>query len=654
MSTKVDALLEQAVQLGLLQCDLKTARDALPVDKRDSAAEVLAELVRCGKLTKFQATHILKGKGAALLLGGYIIQDLLGQGGMGMVFRARHTMMERTAALKLLPATLKENTESVQRFLREVKAAAQLEHPNIVQAYDAGSAKGRYFLAMEYVQGMTLEALVKERGPQPVSTAVDYVVQAARGLAYAHRRGIIHRDIKPANLILGPKNRVRILDMGLACIANEEAARKAGVTGVDTSLGTADFMAPEQAQQLKRADARSDIYSLGCVLHFLLSGKVMFAGTSLTARLLAHQQKEPPSLCESRSDVPLKLDAVYQRMVAKLAADRYESMAEALAGLEECMQSGGAAKSASPAPAKEPVQIARRRSRPPRQKPDEKSGRRRKKLLVAGVSACVVTLGITLLGSHLLRSAPGKTDNSPPPTELTQARPPATPPIKPAPARAPTSPSPVSVVLSYDFRDALGGGQSFRDGQYYPVDESNYGFTIFCGNQRQNQEGFHLAAIADKAGIGPDGKPGVLRFEVRELPSDPKYFGFSLLGRGDSGDFRIAHWRPGSVQQRDLQEVTLSFRYKSPRSWNLRLEPHEDSYRDRLDFGDLSASADWTTFSKRFSDARNAGSFLQNINASAGQAPKLKLSWSAASAEQGDTLLIADIQIERRPTGAKD
>src|SRR5262245_1584035 len=259
MATKVDSLLEQAVQVGLLHDDVRTARDGLPADKRDSTPDVLAELVRRGKLTKFQANAILNGKSKFLLLGNYILQDLLGQGGMGVVYRARHTMMERTAAVKLLPATLKENSENVRRFLREVKAAAQLEHLSIVKAYDAGSGNGRYFWAMEYVQGMTLDKLVQQRGPLPVSTAVDYVAQAAAGLAYAHQCGIIHRDIKPANLILGPKNRVRILDMGLASIASEHADRKAQLTAVDTSLGTADFMAPEQALELRKADGRSDV-----------------------------------------------------------------------------------------------------------------------------------------------------------------------------------------------------------------------------------------------------------------------------------------------------------------------------------------------------------------------------------------------------------
>jgi hypothetical protein len=624
---------------------------------------VLAELIRRGKLTKFQASHILKGKAKALLLGGYILQDLLGQGGMGLVFRARHTMMERTAAVKLLPATLKGNTENVQRFLREVKAAAQLEHPNIVQAYDAGTANGRYFLAMEYVQGVTLDKLVKERGRLPVSTAVDYVVQAARGLAYAHQRGIIHRDIKPANLILGPKNRVQILDMGLACITNDHSARKAKLTGINTSLGTADFMAPEQALHLKQADARSDVYSLGCVLHFLLSGGVMFAGSPATARMLAHQQKQPPSVGEDRSDVPLMLDAVFQRMVAKLPEERYATMAEALTDLQQCLQSRGIApaKAARPAPAAA-AQPPARRPHPPRRQPREKVRRGRAGLLAVGVAACALTLGATLLGGYFLWPAAGKTDNSRPPSEaapapLAQGRRPATPPnTPPGPAKTPTSPGPADVVLSYDFRDARDGGQGFRDSQYYSVNEPNYFFMIFCQNQRDNQEGFHLEAVADKAETGPDGQPGVLRLQVREVPPDPKYFGFSLTGRVGAGDFRISNWRPGSVGRSELQGLSLSFRYKTTRPWTVRLEPDHNSYRDRLDFGILPAAPEWATFSKRFSEGTNVEQFLQAVNASGGQAPKLKLSWCNAGPDYspGDTLLITDVRLERRPAGAKD
>jgi hypothetical protein len=211
-------------------------------------------------------------------------------------------------------------------------------------------------------------------------------------------------------------------------------------------------------------------------------------------------------------------------------------------------------------------------------------------------------------------------------------------------------------LLSYDFRDADGGGVVYREGRSSRVNNPNYSFIIFCRNQRDNQDDFHLEAIADRDVTGPDGKPGVLRFQVRELPSDMAYFGFSLAGTSGPGAFRISHWRPGAVGQAELQELTLSFRYKSTRSWTMRLEPLDNSYRNRLDFGPLPASTEWATFSKRFSDATNVELFLQHVNASGGQAPKVKLSWCSTGFDYapGDTLLITDVRIERRPAGVRN
>jgi WD40 repeat protein len=341
MAVKTASPLESVVQLGLLTTEeLHAAEAALPEEKRQAVQEICNELVRRGKLTRFQANNIAQGKAKGLVLGSYILEEPLGQGGMGAVFRARHTLMERVAAVKLLPTTLNKDPETVQRFIREVKAAAKLVHSNIVQAYDAGSANGRYFLAMECVDGKTLDKIVKERGKLPVSLALEYMIQAAQGLGYAHQRSIVHRDIKPANLILSAKGRVQILDMGLARILDEKGAKGNLNTGADISMGTVDFMAPEQALAMKKADARSDIYSLGCTLYYLIRGDVMFSGGAATARMLAHQQKQPPSLCEGRSDVPLQLDAIYQRMVAKAPEDRYQSMAQVLVDLQKCLKGG--------------------------------------------------------------------------------------------------------------------------------------------------------------------------------------------------------------------------------------------------------------------------------------------------------------------------
>ena len=352
MTTKVDTLLESAVQAGLSQDVVNAARAALPPDKHDSPEALMDELVRRGKLSRFQANHILKGKLKALLLGSYILQEPIGQGGMGVVYSARHLLMDRRAAIKILPPELSKNPQDVKRFLREMKAAAKLEHPNIVQAYDAACANGRYFLAMEYANGYTLDQVVKRRGALPVSMAVSYVIQAARGLAYAHQRGIIHRDIKPSNLILGQGNRLQILDMGLARIMDDGTGKSVNLTAVNTSMGTADFMAPEQAIDLRVADARSDIYSLGCTLYFLIRGQVMFADAKPTARLMAHQQSPAPVLNAGRNDVPLELDRIFQRMVAKKPEERYQKITDVIADLQRMSGSGEGGDTAVTAPSK--------------------------------------------------------------------------------------------------------------------------------------------------------------------------------------------------------------------------------------------------------------------------------------------------------------
>ncbi len=253
---------------------------------------------------------------------------------MGQVFKAEHRRMKRIVAIKMLPRNLTKDAPSVARFQREVEAAAKLSHPNIVAAYDADEAGGIHFLVMEYVEGNDLSALVKKHGPLSVAKAVNYVLQAARGLEFAHKKGVIHRDVKPGNLLLDAEGTVKILDMGLARLsADGNAATQAELTGIGAVMGTVDYMAPEQALSTKHADARADIYGLGCTLYYLFTGKHAYEGDTLMAKLLAHREAPIPSL---RTDVPEQVQAVFTKMVARHVADRYQTMIEVVIALQQC------------------------------------------------------------------------------------------------------------------------------------------------------------------------------------------------------------------------------------------------------------------------------------------------------------------------------
>ena len=300
-------------------------------------------LVRAGKLTPYQAGALSQGKARGLVIGNYFILDKLGAGGMGVVFKARHRRLGRVVALKILPPSLARDTDLLSRFRREVDVAARLSHPNIVSVLDADEDRGVQFMTMEYIEGNDLDRLVRDGGVLPVDQALDCVIQAARGLEAAHAQGIVHRDIKPGNLMLDGSGLVRVLDLGLARLV--EASNPFGetasgpLTRSGTYMGTVDFMAPEQGIDSSRVDHRADIYSLGCTLCYLLTGRAPFEGATVLAKLMAHQDRAPSSLLAARPDVPKAIDAVYQKMMAKKPADRPASMSEVIALLEACRSS---------------------------------------------------------------------------------------------------------------------------------------------------------------------------------------------------------------------------------------------------------------------------------------------------------------------------
>lgn len=263
----------------------------------------------------------------------YRIVRLLGVGGMGAVYEAEHLVLHRPVALKVIKPAYTANSAALERFRREVRAAARLSHPNIVATHDAEDAGDTHFLVMEYVEGIDLGRLVQERGPLPVDRACDYVRQAALGLQYAFEQGMVHRDLKPHNLMRTPDDRVKILDFGLARFASE-AAEAAGLTSTGIVLGTADYIAPEQADNAHQADIRSDIYSLGCTLYHLLAGQPPFPTGTPLQKVMAHANKKPQPLTELRDDLPEELMPVLERMIAKNPKDRYQTPAEVALALE--------------------------------------------------------------------------------------------------------------------------------------------------------------------------------------------------------------------------------------------------------------------------------------------------------------------------------
>lgn len=298
----------------------------------------------------------------------YKLIGVVETGGMGTVYKAEHQIMKRLVALKIVNPSLLSSPQMRDRFFKEIGAAARLTHPNIVQAYDAERLGESHFLVMEFVEGTNLHELVRRNGRLPVGRACDYVRQAAAALQYAFEQGILHRDVKPHNLMLTPGGVVKILDFGLARHASELAAEElefelgTPLQGPDVTLGgggpppeppelppmktrpvsqrmtyrglgTPDFIAPEMALDPRRADVRTDIYSLGCTLYFFLAGQVPFPGGDLAYKLRCHWHRTPTLLRDLRGDVPPRLEEVLARMMAKNPSERFQTPGEVASAL---------------------------------------------------------------------------------------------------------------------------------------------------------------------------------------------------------------------------------------------------------------------------------------------------------------------------------
>ncbi|MCA9081733.1 MAG: serine/threonine protein kinase, partial [Planctomycetaceae bacterium] len=347
MSTSIDTFVSVLKRSSLLSAEkVQAVIEECREQGDDYQPRQLADrLVGRGDLTEWQVDKLLKGRHKGFFLGKYKLLKMIGKGGMSSVYLAEHVLMRRQCAIKVLPWKLVADSSFLQRFYREAQLVAQLDHPHIVRAYDIDHEKEGnidiHFLVMEYVDGRNFFEIVSVEGPMEIRRAVDLIRQGCDGLAYAHQVGLVHRDIKPGNFILDENGRVRLMDLGLArpTDAGEEASLT--VAHDEKVLGTADYLAPEQAVDSHTVDPRADIYSLGCTLYFLLTGHPPFNEGTLTQRLLAHQTKEPPRIETKRPDVPDSLAAIIRKLMAKKPDDRYQTADEVGEVLDAWLETHG-------------------------------------------------------------------------------------------------------------------------------------------------------------------------------------------------------------------------------------------------------------------------------------------------------------------------
>ena len=334
---------------SLAESGLIAAADVVPDSDAPDGIAVAHTLVAAGKLTEYQADAVLGRRFEALRIGNYEILDRIGAGGMGTVYKARHRRMKRIVALKVLLQAAGGSGKFAERFQREVETIARLSHPNIVMAFDADECETGPFLVMEFVNGRDLLSEVERGGPRSAADAVDRILQAARGLEYAHSQGIVHRDIKPGNLLRDADGVVKVADLGLARLKGGPD-ESASLTQAGTVVGTAEYMSTEQAIDSGQVDHRADIYSLGCTLHFLLTGRSPYQANSIMGMLLKHRDAPIPDLRAARPDIRPELDTIFQRMVAKAPGDRYQTMSVVVKALEQVQQMLGSADAVPGAP----------------------------------------------------------------------------------------------------------------------------------------------------------------------------------------------------------------------------------------------------------------------------------------------------------------
>ncbi|MEQ8788143.1 MAG: serine/threonine-protein kinase [Pirellulaceae bacterium] len=306
----------------------------------DDVDAVADFLVDANLITRWHCEKLFDGKYKGFFLNKYKLLRHVGSGGMSSVYLAEHRLMHQLRAIKVLPKQRVSESSYLARFHLEAKATASLDHRNIVRAYDVDNVGDTHFLVMEYVEGQDIQAIVKQQGPLPFETAAEYMRQAADGLQHAHEANLIHRDVKPANLLVDRSGVVKILDLGLALFSKDENTSLT-VAHNENVLGTADYLAPEQALNSHNVDCRADIYGLGCTMYFALTGRPPFNEGTLAQRIAMHQTQMPPDIRELREDCPAELVEICFHMLQKKAEDRYSSCREVADVLADWLISQG-------------------------------------------------------------------------------------------------------------------------------------------------------------------------------------------------------------------------------------------------------------------------------------------------------------------------
>lgn len=329
----------QRLDEALAEIESEAAEEQL-----DDVRYVSSQLVKRYLLTVWHVRQLLKGRYKGFFLRQYKILGHLGSGGMSTVYLAEHSLMQRRVAVKVLPRKRREKSIYLERFIREAQAIASLDHPNIVRAYDFDQEGDIHYIVMEYFPGSNLQEIIEKEGKIPFSRIVNILRQVADALAHAHEIGVVHRDVKPSNILVNTQGDAKILDLGLALL--DEKLYEGRITHIqeNTILGTADYVAPEQAIDSHNVDARADIYALGGVLYFCLTGHPPFPDGSVSRRLLAHQQREPASILIDRPETPEDLVNICKKMMSKKPEERQQSAMDVATDLENWLIEHGYAE----------------------------------------------------------------------------------------------------------------------------------------------------------------------------------------------------------------------------------------------------------------------------------------------------------------------